>query len=463
MTVHNYSNTASRATLDSPLNSSASSFALSTFTGYPSVPFYILMDRDTSSSELMEVTNVAGSTLTVNRGQGGTAATSHSAGAFVEHVIPAAVPQAVEQHVEATSNIHGITGALVGADSTGTLSNKTFQGAFVHSYSSSQPESPEAGFVVNADNGTARDAFVVDGDGANTDRRGFLITQNGGERFEAFNDGTVRVTPSGSAIRPGIESTTSIRTSDLEVTDDVTVAGDVTIAGSTSTAGLATGNMSASGTLSVGGASSLGVVNASGAVTASASGTGLTVNNNAVVGGALTVSGTGGVSLTGTNARLRFPATATGAGSNEGQMRYRAGQVEVWSGSTWLGSQSSGSSAYTSSFTGVNSTQNRVIVQSSIPDPGNPYHLMVAGQCEFNDVAVDTRWDLYIVLDSASNSDFITMGGGNGFTTTAMGVSPRLTGTHTLMFVARRVVGAGTVNITPFSQVWTAFQISSAV
>src|SRR6187551_138209 len=116
--AHNYTNTASKALLDGNINSSVGSLAVTGYTGYPSAPFYILVDRDTSAAELMEVTAVAGSTLTVTRGTGGTAATSHSSGATVEHVIPAAVPQAVEQHIEASSNVHGVTGALIGADST---------------------------------------------------------------------------------------------------------------------------------------------------------------------------------------------------------------------------------------------------------------------------------------------------------------------------------------------------------
>lgn len=463
MTVHNYSNTASQATLDAPLNSSANSFTVSDFTGFPQAPFYILMDRDTSSSELMEVTGVAGSTLTVQRGQGGTASTSHSAGAVVEHVIPAQVPQAVEQHIEATSNVHGVTGALIGADSVGSLTNKTFEGAFVHSYSASQPSNPEGGFVVNADNSTARDGFIADGDGANTDRRGFLLSQGGAERVEIFYDGTVRVTPSGSAVRPGIESTTSVRCADADVTDDLTVGGDGTVAGTLQSAALSTGNLTTSGTASVGGATTVQALTAQQAIAANGSGTGLTVANAADVG-TLNVTN-GNLTLQGSNARLGFPSnpTAGNAGTAIGQTRYRASGLEIWNGSAWLwqggqfGTTFDTLEAPTGTYTqGTIELRNETFTGFL---SGAPYKLAVQGQCELSDVTPGARFDLLVRLDSATTGDLITVGiGHSGFATTPLGVTDRLTGTHTIHWVASRTIGgSGSVTLNNFNVVFTYF------
>src|SRR4051812_10591188 len=331
--AHNYTNTASKAALDAPLNSSASSFAVTSFTGYPAAPFYILVDRDTSSAELMEVTGVAGTTLTVVRGAGGTASTSHSSGADVEHVIPAAVPQSVEQHVEATSNVHGVTGALVGADSTGTLANKTFRGAHTHTYSDTLPDSPTAAFLVNADNSVARDGFAVNNTGANADRNAFVLRQSGSDRVNVFNDGTIKVTPAGSAVRPSIESTGNIKAENFESTDDITAAGDITATGNMEAAAGNFGNLNVASGMSSTGDNTVGTLTAAGLIRGNQAGTGLTIVNGAEVG-SLNVTN-GNAVLSGSNARLQFPATASGNGTATGQIRYPSGAVESWDGTAW--------------------------------------------------------------------------------------------------------------------------------
>lgn len=457
--AHNYSNTASKAVLDAPLNSSANTFAVTDFTGYPSAPFWVLMDRDTSSAELMEVTGVAGSTLTVLRGAGGTASTSHSAGAAVEHVIPALVPQQSEQHVEATTNIHGVTGTLIGSDSTGTLSNKTFQGAFVHNYSNSEPESPAGGFVINADNSVGRDGFIVNNTGANNDRAGFVLRQAGSDRFKVYNDGTVLVNPSGASARPAIATSGTVQAEDLTVNDDVTVGGDVTATGTVTAASANFGNLNLSGNLTSTDQTTLGTVNAAGVVTASAPGTALVVNNTAQVG-TLNVTG-GNVVLSATNARLQLPSSASGNGTAAGQVRYRGGQIETWDGSSWRGMMST-AAASSGGFSGVTSTANKQLFTTTLTDPGYPYFVFASGQAEFNDVAGGDRWDLVICLDSLSSSDYIATAVGNGFVQTSA-VSNFLTGTHTLYWVARRTLGGGSVNVTGFNSNYSVAQIAAVI
>jgi len=59
-------------------------------TGYPAqTPFTAIIDPDTASEEVVEVTNVAGTTLTVTRGVDGTTASSHNAGAVFRHGVSA--------------------------------------------------------------------------------------------------------------------------------------------------------------------------------------------------------------------------------------------------------------------------------------------------------------------------------------------------------------------------------------
>jgi hypothetical protein len=58
--------------------------------GYPvSTPWTAIIDPDTASEEVVEVTNVSGTTLTVTRGVDGTSGVSHSAGAVFRHGVSA--------------------------------------------------------------------------------------------------------------------------------------------------------------------------------------------------------------------------------------------------------------------------------------------------------------------------------------------------------------------------------------
>jgi hypothetical protein len=453
--AHNYTNTASKAALDAPLNSSASSFAVSSFTGYPAAPFYILVDRDTSSAELMEVTGVAGTTLTVVRGAGGTASTSHSSGADVEHVIPAAVPQSVEQHVEATSNVHGVTGALVGADSTGTLANKTFRGAHTHTYSDTLPDSPAAAFLVNADNSVARDGFAVNNTGANADRNAFVLRQSGSDRVNIFNDGTIKVTPAGSASRPSIESTGNIKAENFESTDDITAAGDITAIGNVEAAAGNFGNLNVSASMSSTGDNTVGTLTAAGLIRGNQAGTGLTIVNNAEVG-SLNVTN-GNAVLSGTNARLQFPASPTSglAGTATGQVRYRSGAVETWDGTRWrVPYQSGGTEKGTGA--GLTTSTPTIIWVKTVNDSTSPYRVLVSGSAEFNSVPNDgTRWDLVIRLDNATSGTILSTGVGNGFVHAPIAFSDVLNGSHTIYWTAVRTLGGGSMTLTSFNQFYT--------
>lgn len=467
MTAHNYTNTASRAALDAPLNSSSPTFGVTGFTGYPSVPFYVLLDRDTSSAELVEVTNVAGSTLTVNRGSGGTSSTSHSAGGTVEHVIPAAVPQSVEQHVEATSNVHGITGALVGADSTGTLANKTFRGAHTHVYSDTLPDSPSGGFVVSADNSLGRDGFVANNTGANADRAGYALRQSGSDRFLVYYDGTVKVTPSGVSGRRAVDVTGTVKSDDFEATDDITAGGDITAAGNVEGAAGNFGNLNVSAGLSSTGSNTVGDLTASGAVLATGAGTGLTVTNAASVGSLAVTNGD--AVLSGSGAKLQFPATVASPGTPgtaQGQVRYRARALEVWSGTSWYKpGDVYGSGTVTGGYstgTIVSGSPQTILVHSYTgATSGAPYYLMCQGQCEINNVSDgSTRFDLTAHLDSAGG-DLITTGLGNGYTQTGVGFTARLTGDHAVYWVIQRTLGSGSCQITAFNGQFTSMSFGA--
>lgn len=102
-----YSSIATSKTLLSSINSSVTSIVLSDLTGLPAqYPYTLVIDHDTASEEIVTVTGfVTGTTLTVTRGQDGSSASSHSAGATVRHMVTARDLQESQNHID-TSTLH---------------------------------------------------------------------------------------------------------------------------------------------------------------------------------------------------------------------------------------------------------------------------------------------------------------------------------------------------------------------
>lgn len=131
MTWH-YSNTSVQTTLSAPVAPGDTSITIVDTSGLPvTFPFSLTLDYQLSTAEVVTVTNLVGSTLTVTRGQDGTSAQSHSSGGPVAHGVVARDVQEPQDHIASSQNIHGVGSgnAVVGTDTTQTLTNKTVSGS----------------------------------------------------------------------------------------------------------------------------------------------------------------------------------------------------------------------------------------------------------------------------------------------------------------------------------------------
>ena len=143
----NFSSTAVETSLQSSIvpqsqGVSNTSFIVASVSGFPSVPFTLIVDPDTSKEEVVTVTAASSTTLTVTRGEDSTQAVAHSAGAVVRHGVSGRDFREEQTHIAARgydadqaildlanqTHVHGLAtgdGSVVGTDALQTLTRKT--------------------------------------------------------------------------------------------------------------------------------------------------------------------------------------------------------------------------------------------------------------------------------------------------------------------------------------------------
>ena len=124
-----YSSTAVATTLSASANNSTTSITVTALSGYPvSTPWTAIIDPDTASEEVVSVTGVSGTTLTVTRGVDGTTAVSHSAGAVFRHGVSGRDFDEANEHVnDSTNDVHSqyVTKSLINDAGKGALASTT--------------------------------------------------------------------------------------------------------------------------------------------------------------------------------------------------------------------------------------------------------------------------------------------------------------------------------------------------
>lgn len=125
-TRRHYVNNAPQQLLSAQITSGALSLTVPSFAGWPTqFPFFGTLELGTVNEEIVSVTNIVGSTATIVRGQDGSTAISHLAGATFDFTVVSLDLDEANAHTSSNSGVHGVSGNVVGTSDVQTLSNKT--------------------------------------------------------------------------------------------------------------------------------------------------------------------------------------------------------------------------------------------------------------------------------------------------------------------------------------------------
>lgn len=209
-------------------------------------PYTLALDFGADVEELVSVTSVSGTNLTVVRGIDGTAAGPHNTGAIVVHTTSAQDFREPQQHIYLTEGAHGVTGALVGATDVQTLDNKTFVSTSgTDAPLKVRPKAGQSGAIFKVQNTTGTsDLATIDNTGRVSTPG---VTGSSSSTFTAGSSATTALVARGASGQ--VAAIVSVKNAGGTDVATIAATGDVACGSVTSA-----GNVSAVGTVSAGGA-----------------------------------------------------------------------------------------------------------------------------------------------------------------------------------------------------------------
>lgn len=297
MAARKFSNLHTATTLSGSINAAVTTLPLTSLAGLPvTYPYNLVLENGTAQIEVVSVTAAGGGlNLTVTRGQDGTTAQTHNAGASVVHGIVAQDVQEPQDHMAASTNVHGLSGgaAVVGTTQAQTLTNKTISGA-----SNTLSAIPDSALVAIAASKVTQPFATLAASGNTT--VGGTLGVTGATTLAAVAATSAAIsgnaTVGGTLGVTGATTLAAVSATSAAVSGNETVGGTLGVTGTTTLGVANTGNLGVTGTLGVSGAATLAGVAASGNVT---------VGGTLGITGATTAAAVTGTTLTGSTDVVR--------------------------------------------------------------------------------------------------------------------------------------------------------------